>query len=165
VRDGIPVSTVARTLVDLADVLTERRLADAVHEAEVLRVFDLKAVRASESRLSGRNGRLARVLAAYAEPALTRNEVERRFLELCRSHSLPQPRTNALLHGFEVDFHWPDANLVVEVDGAATHLTRRKFVEDRRRDRALAKKGVRVARVAASDLEGGAADIADILRR
>lgn len=164
-RDGIPVTTVGRTLVDLADVLTQRRLADAVHEAEVLRLFDLNVVKAAEQRLLGRSGRLDRVLAAYEEQPFTRNRAEKRFLELCKAHSLPQPRTNALLHGYEVDFHWPDHGLVVEVDGSAAHQTRKGFEDDRRRDRELAKHGVQVLRVTWWQLDEGAADLADILRR
>lgn len=165
--DAVPVTTVARTLVDLGDVLTEKRLADAVHEAEVLRLFDLTKVRDAQQRVPGRRGcqRLERVLAAYEERPMTRTEAERRFLALIQSHSLPQPRANQLLHGYEVDFHWPHKDLVVEIDGAAAHRTRRAFENDRRRDRRLAKEGVRVIRVTWSQLAEGAADIAALLRR
>jgi very-short-patch-repair endonuclease len=153
--------------VDLADVLSEKRLADAVHEAEVQRLFDLTKVREAQARVPGRKGRhrLDRVLAAYEARPMTRSEAERRFLALIQSHALPQPRANQLLHGYEVDFHWPDDALVVEIDGAAAHHTRRAFEEDRRRDRALAKNGVQVLRIAATDLDEGAADLAAILRR
>jgi very-short-patch-repair endonuclease len=167
VVDAVPVTSVARTLVDLADVLTEKRLADAVHETEVLRLFDLSKIEEAQARVPGRpgTGRLARVLDTYEEPPMTRTEAERRFFRLCKSHSLPQPKTNQLLHGYEVDFHWPDHNLVVEIDGAAAHQTRRAFEQDRRRDRALAKNGVQVLRVTWRDLEEGAADIAALFRR
>jgi very-short-patch-repair endonuclease len=167
VVDAVPVTSVARTLVDLADVLSEKRLADAVHEAEVLRLFDLRRVELALAHAPGRpgRGRLVRVLAAYREPPMTRSEAERRFLRLCDHHSLPQPKTNQLLHGHEVDFHWPDKDLVVEIDGAAAHHTRKAFVNDRRRDRALAKLDIRVVRIAASDLEAGASDIAALIRR
>jgi very-short-patch-repair endonuclease len=167
VVDAVPVTSVARTLVDLADVLTEKRLADAVHEAEVLRLFDLSKIEEAQARVSGRMGghKLARVLGGYEEPPMTRSEAERRFLELCESHSLPQPRTNELLHGLEVDFHWADENLVVEIDGAAAHHTKRAFEQDRRRDRALANQGIQVLRVTWSDLERGAHDIAALFRR
>jgi very-short-patch-repair endonuclease len=95
---------------------------------------------------------------------MTRSEAERRFLALIQGHSLPKPRTNQLLHGYEVDFHWPDEDLVVEVDGGA-HRTKRAFENDRRRDRRLAKEGVRVVRVTWDQLDEGAADIAALLRR
>jgi very-short-patch-repair endonuclease len=166
--NGIPVTSVARTLVDLADVLDDRRLANAVHESEVLRLFDLHAVERAQARVPGRAGRhrLVRVLAAYGDgPPLTRSEAERRFMEICANRSLPQPRTNAFVHGYEVDCYWPDANLVVEIDGAAVHHTRRAFHQDRRRDRALATRGIRVLRVTWADLDAGARDVAAILRR
>jgi very-short-patch-repair endonuclease len=165
VVDGIPVTTVARTIVDLAEVLTDQRFGEVVNEAEVQRLFDLRQIRAVQRRLPGQTGRLDRVLAAYEEPPFTRNNAERRFLELCEHHSLPQPRANVLLHGYEVDFHWPGANLVVELDGAATHQTRKRFEEDRRRDRRLAKKGIQVLRVTWWQLDEGARDLAALLRR
>jgi very-short-patch-repair endonuclease len=171
VVDAVPVTSVARTLVDLAEVLTERRLADAVHEAEVQRLFDLPMVQLAQARVPGRRGRhrLARVVASHGDgPPFTRSEAERRFLELCNRHHLPEPRTNASEHGYEVDFFWPDRNLAVEMDGAAAHHTRRAFHRDRRRDRALAAKGVQVVRVTWRDLSDGAelaADLAAILRR
>ena len=135
ILDGIPVTSPARTLVDLADVLSERRLAGAFHEAEVQRVLDLGAVERTLARLSGRNGshRLRRVIAAYdGGPPMTRSEAEVRFLQMCSEHALPTPQANVSVGGYEVDFHWRDAGLVVEVDGAAAHHTRRAFHEDRK---------------------------------
>ena len=167
VMDAIPVTSPARTLVDLAEVLTERRLADAVHESEVQRVLDLGAVERAIGRVPGRRGRhrLERVLAAYeGGPPMTRTEAERRFLRLCEGHSVPRPQTNVLVGGYEVDFHWPGARLVVEVDGGATHHTRRAFHADRRRDRALAVEGIQVLRVTWRDLDDGAGLARELLR-
>lgn len=155
VEDGIPITSVARTLIDLADVLPERRLADAVHEAEVRRLFDLTSVEAALGRLAGRrrHAHLRRVLAAYSPGAgLTRSEAERRFLELCASGGLPAPEMNVSIHGLEVDFLWRAADLAVEVDGAASHHTRRAFHDDRRRDRLLAARSIQVVRVTWRDL-------------
>ena len=162
VIEAVPVTSVARTLVDLAEVLSERRLADAVHEAEVLRLFDLRRVEQALARVAGRAGRhaLGRVLSAYQdEPPFTRNEAERLFLELCASHRLPAPQVNTLVASYEVDFIWPQARLAVELDGGATHLTRRAFREDRRRDRRLAALGIQVLRVTWADLAGDAATL------
>jgi very-short-patch-repair endonuclease len=156
---GIPVTSVARTLVDLADVLSEERLAKAVHEAEVQRVFDLWALERALARLPGRSGRhrLRRVLAAYQpDPHFQRSEAERRFKRLCEQHRLPQPQFNVNRAGYELDAYWPDANLAVEVDGAETHHTRSAFQRDRARDRRLAMAGIRVVRVTWVDLEDGA---------
>jgi very-short-patch-repair endonuclease len=154
VIDAIPVTSLARTIVDLADVLDERRLGDAVQQAEVRRLFDLGAVYEALERVPGRAGRhrLLRLLSSYAEPPFTRSEAERNFLRLCERHGLPKPSVNLCVHGFEVDFLWQEAGLAVEFDGAATHLTRRAFHEDRRRDRALAAGGVQVVRVTWRDL-------------
>jgi very-short-patch-repair endonuclease len=160
--EGIPVTNVARTLVDLADVLSDRHLAAAVNEAEVRRVFDLAAIDQTLTRLPGRQGRsrLERVLAAYTEPpGYSITDAEALLLRLCEEHGLPRPQRIALA-GYELDFYWPDARLAIEVDGGPFHRTRRAFHEDRRRDRRLAALGIQVARVPWLDLSEGAALLA-----
>jgi very-short-patch-repair endonuclease len=152
---GIPVTSVARTLVDLADVLSEDRLADAVHEAEVQRRFDLRAVERTLKRLPGRQGRhkLQRILVAYRpQPNFTRTRAERRLIAICERHGLPRPQTNLWLGEYEVDAYWDDVRVAVEVDGRGAHLTRKAFQEDRTRDRRLAGRGIRVVRVTWDDL-------------
>ena len=164
--DGIPVTSVARTLVDLAEVLDDARYAAAINQAELLHLFDLAAIEATMARLPGRRGRhrIRRVLAAYRpEPAFTRSDGERRLLVLCREHGLPAPLANTWLGEQEVDLYWPDARLAVEFDGREVHGTTKAFHEDRRRDRALAARGVQVARVTARDL-ADAATLAGELR-
>jgi very-short-patch-repair endonuclease len=167
--DGIPTSSVARTLVDLADVIDERQLAKAVDRAEVLRVFDLEAIEEALARLPGRRGRhrLKRVLAAYQpEPHFLRSQAERRIKQLCRRHQLPQPQFNVNLAGYEVDVYWPEARLVIEFDGAETHHTRHAFHADRRRDRALATEGIQTLRVTWPDLDARLMEqVRKILRR
>ncbi|CAN5505487.1 DUF559 domain-containing protein [soil metagenome] len=156
--DGIATTSVARTLVDLADVLTEKRLADAVHEAEVRRVFDLTAIESTLGRLPGRRGRhrLRRVLAQYGGgPQRTRSEGERRFLELVAVHRLPTPLSSVQRAGYELDFLWPDAGLGVEFDGEAFHHTVRAYHSDRRRDRKLAVVDIQVIRITWHDLTAG----------
>lgn len=153
---GIPTTGVARTLVDLADVVSERRLGDAVNEAEVRRLFDLASVEATLARLPGRRGRhrLRRVLAAYRpDPSFTRSRAERLFLRLCADHALPRPSTCVSLAGHEVDAYWSDARLAIEFDGESFHRTTRAFHEDRRRDRRLAALGIQVSRVTWPDLQ------------
>jgi very-short-patch-repair endonuclease len=165
---GIPVTSVARTLVDLADVLPEDRLGKAVHQAEVQRRFDLKAVERVLDRTPGRRGRhrLLRVLASYKPPlGFTRSRAERRFLALCERHGLPRPKTNVWLGEYEVDAYWDDVRVAVEIDGGETHLTWHAFQEDRTRDRRLAARGVRVVRVTWADLfdePGLAAELRDV---
>lgn len=153
VLDGIPITTVARTILDLAGTEPEDRVARAIHEAEVQRVFDGRALQATLARANGRKG-IAVVRAALADPAAgrTRTEIERRFLTLCRDAGLPQPRINAnvavpgAVVPYEVDALWPGQRLIAELDGEAVHRTRRRFRSDRARDAALAAEGYQVIR-------------------
>jgi len=147
--DGLPLTTVARTLVDLAATQTPRQIERAVHRAEHLRLLDTRAL---EAQLARANGRTTTPLTTaiehlkLSEPDLTRSELEERFLTLILDAQLPRPRTNARVGPYEVDFHWPDHHLVVETDGAATHATPTAFEQDRRRDAELATIGHRVLR-------------------
>ncbi|MEA2401436.1 MAG: hypothetical protein QOK00_1839 [Thermoleophilaceae bacterium] len=163
---GIPVTSVARTLVDLADVLSAERLARAVHEAEVRRAFDLRAIDRVLARLPGRTGRhrLRQVLRAYRpDPRFTRSRGERRLLNLCRRRGLPPPAANVWVAGYEVDAYWADVRVAVEFDGGDTHDTRRAFHEDRIRDRRLAGEGIRVVRVTSLDFDDESALAAELL--
>jgi very-short-patch-repair endonuclease len=158
--DAIAVTSVARTLVDLADVLSLGALKRAMNEAELLGLFDLAAVERTLERLPNRRGRgrLRRALQLYLPTAaFTRSKAERAFIRLWADHGLPQPSANLAIAGEEVDLIWTDARLIVEIDGTAVHGTTRAFHEDRRRDRALAARGYQVVRVTAPDLHDGAA--------
>jgi hypothetical protein len=151
---NIPVTSLARTLVDLADVLPEKQLANAVNEAEIKRLFDLQPVQRVLDRLPGRKGRhkLNRVLSAYRDvQPFIRSRGERLVLEICGQHGLPRPRVNTWVESQEVDFYWPEANLVLEFDGGDVHRTTRAFYEDRKRDRALAARGIHVVRATDRD--------------
>jgi hypothetical protein len=155
ILDGVPVTTVHRTLVDLADVLSERKLADAVHETEVQRLFDLTKLREAQARVPGRKGRhaLDRVLEAYTERPLIRTDAEMLLKELCEEFDIPRPQFNVTRHGMEVDALWPDAGFAIEVDGRATHHTTKAFYADRKRDRVLgAYEDIQVSRVTWPDL-------------
>jgi len=166
-RGPIAVTTPARTLLDLAERLPQSDVDRAVDEAERLRLFDLVAVDAVLAANPGRRGatRLRRAVILHRPDArATRSELESRFLELCRREGLPSPRVNTLLHGLEVDFHWPHAALVAEVDGHAAHGTRAAFERDRARDVELATRGLRVVRFTYHQLTGDARAVAGALR-
>jgi very-short-patch-repair endonuclease len=168
VVDAIPVTTVARTLLDLADVLDRHGLKRAVDEAEYLRVLDMAALVAAVQRSPGRRG--ARVLEAAKGPLeLTRGALEERFLALIERHGLPRPRVGVQMDGYEVDFHWPEADLIVELDGFAAHGTRTRFESDRLRDRRLGRAGLRTIRLTASavsyDEEAIAEELAEVVSR
>lgn len=149
--ERIPVTSVARTLLDLAEVLQPRQLERAFEQAERLRVLDLRAVERVCTRSHGRRGlRALRDLLAEEQIAAalhTRSELERRFLDLCRDNALPIPALNVSVAGFEVDAFWPQARLVVELDGYSFHRSRESFERDRARDAALQVAGCRVVRV------------------
>ena len=144
---GIPVTTVARTFVDLAGVIPAPALERALAQAEILNLFSLKAMFEVLSRSNGRRGARALRAALTEPPEMTRSELERRMLAICRRHRLPRPKVNTYVCGFEVDFHWPAARLAVETDGGAVHRTRLAFEEDRRRDGELLLAGYRVLRI------------------
>jgi very-short-patch-repair endonuclease len=144
----IPITTPARTLLDLAPTLEPRQLEQALAEALRRRLTRPQALRSLLARHSGRPGvpALRRLLESDA-PAFTRSELEERFLTLVREAGLPAPEVNAKLGPYEVDFLWRDERLVVEVDGWDFHSDRKAFEEDRRRDAELTARGYRVSRV------------------
>jgi hypothetical protein len=147
--DGLPITSVARTLVDLAGVLTAHRLERICHRAEVLRRLDAAHVErllASRRAPGARDLRAALATLARAAPDLTRSELEERFLALVADAGLPRPEVNAVVAGHEVDFLWREQGLIVETDGAAAHLTATAFEQDRTRDAALQLGGFRVVR-------------------
>jgi very-short-patch-repair endonuclease len=164
--DSIPVTSVARTLVDLAGGKSARDLARAVDGAERLGVFDLTAVERVMSRRLGAGGirRLAALLDDYQAPPLTRSELEHLFLELCRNAGLPQPQTNVRIGDMEVDAIWADRRLVVELDGYASHRTRADFERDRERDSVLLLGGYRVLRITRQRLERDASSVTRMVK-
>jgi very-short-patch-repair endonuclease len=146
-RDGVPVTSPARTLLDLASVLPERDLARAVEQAQVLRLVTPQELAQIAGRGRPGSAALHAVLEAQHEPSLTRSEAEARMLELIRAAGLPAPETNVKVLGHEVDFLWREQKLIVEVDGFAYHSSRQAFERDRRRDARLQAAGFRVIRV------------------
>ena len=153
--EGIPVTSAARTLLDLAGMVRRRELERAVEAAERLGIFDFRSVDRLVDRSAGRRGRraLRSVLLDYREPSFTRSELERRFVRLCRAAGLRAPATNLWIAGGEADVAWPDHRLVVELDGHAFHATRAAFERDRKRDAELQLAGYRVLRVTHRRLE------------
>lgn len=168
VHRGIPVTTPARTILDLGVILPRRQLERAMDEAERLRLCTEEDLHEIVDVHFGRAGAGA-VRSLLHEHQLgstaTRNDFEELFLALCRKHHLPQPEVNVPLLDYVVDFLWRDANLIAEADGRATHGTRRAFQEDRDRDSRLAVAGYRVVRFTWFDLTRRPAVVADRVRR
>lgn len=147
VRQGIPATTVPRTLLDLGRLLSPARMERAVAEAMALRLTDYSEMaKLIERHPRSRGVRRLRAVVGR-DPKLTRSTAEKRFLRLVRAAGLDEPRTNFRVAGHEVDFFWPQRRLVVEVDGRAYHASPRSFDRDRRRDAELMGVGIRVMRV------------------
>jgi very-short-patch-repair endonuclease len=168
---GIPVTTVARTLVDVAGVVARDHLARVVKEADRRGVFDLTAVQAALARTRGRTGSGHRALReAIAEHAAlglsaTRSPLEDAFLRLVRDADLPIPASNATIEGFEVDAVWRAQRIAVELDGWADHHDRHAFERDRERDAALTAAGWRVLRLTHRQVTRRPDHVAQTLRR
>ena len=145
-REGIPVTSPARTLLDLATHLSHDQLARATEEAQIHHAISDHSLNEQFSRYPAHRGAARLKQAIAAEPSLTRSEAERKLLELIRKAGLPRPETNVRIAGHEVDFLWREQRLVVEVDGYAYHGTRAAFERDRRRDTDLQLAGFRVLR-------------------
>jgi hypothetical protein len=150
VHRGIPVTTVARTIVDLAASERSRRLEDLIAQAVRLDRFDLhevRAVLAAHPRQPGRRG-LIQLLDRLADvgPADLRSHAEVAMAQLCDDYGLPAPAINVAIAGFTVDFLWPCANLIAETDGFTYHSMPTVFESDRNRDQVLMLAGYRVVR-------------------
>lgn len=135
-RGGIAITTVARTLLDLAAILIPDDLERAIDRAEHLRLFDLHAIQSVLAAHPHRPGarKLTAAVRDHAAGPILRSELERAFLALCAGHRLPTPMTNRRLGPYEADFQWPEHRLIVEADGREHHARRRDFVRDRARD-------------------------------
>jgi very-short-patch-repair endonuclease len=167
VHDGIPVTTPARTLLDVAAVLDEHRLARAAERAEALRLTSPTSLAELVERYPRRKGtpNLKRLIEAdRIVPTTTRSRLERRFLTFLDANELPRPLVNERVDPFTPDFRWTDQRLVVELDGFETHGTRQAFERDRARDRALLAAGWRVARITNRQLDDAPNDLAAELR-
>jgi len=149
IHQGIPITTPARTLVDLAGVLTAPQLANVIHEAAFRNRFDAARTEEAMGRAQGRPlSVLHAALHAHASgSAGTRSALEDRFLDHWQG---PEPLVNTKLHGIEVDFHWPDQDLVVEIDGPG-HERPRTRADDAQRDERLKAAGTTVVRIPSGD--------------
>lgn len=145
-RLGIPVTNPSRTLADLRRTLPKPTFAAALREAEFLGL----------------------AIGRSLGPDQTRSELEAKFLRLCRRHRLPRPYPNVRLGPFLVDFLWPQARLIVEMDGYRAHAGRAAFEADRARDAELVALGFSVIRITwrqLEDVHAVAATLRRLLRR
>jgi very-short-patch-repair endonuclease len=172
--DGIPVTSVFRTLFDLAGDLKPRQFERAWKEVKVKRLTDRVPMAELIDRHPTKRGAVAlRGLLVSTRPIqVTRNEFEERFLVVLDASDLPQPRFNAPLHlrgqFFEPDCLWEDQKLIAELDGGEVHNTDHAFQSDRKRDRILLAEGYRTTRITWEQLrdepEEVVADLRDALK-
>jgi hypothetical protein len=167
-RDGIPVTSLSRTILDVAVTSRARTVRRHVQLADDLKLFDLREMEDLLGRTKGHRGQ-AKVRAAlelYDErPVFTRSGLERRFLEVVREAGLPEPAMNHFVAGFEIDAYWADHRFGVELDVYATHGSRLSFEEDRERDDALLHAGIETTRVTGPRLDREPDAVVDSIRR
>jgi hypothetical protein len=136
---GIPVTSVPRTLIDIAPCLGPDRLARACHEAGVLHKTTPRQVeRILRPNVPGA-AKLRAILRGDTKVLLSK--LERRFLERLEAASLPLPETNRQAGGRRVDCRWPDHKLTVELDSYTYHSSRDAWENDRRREREAFARG------------------------
>lgn len=154
--DGVPVTSLERTVLDLAALKPERTPGN-LRRCEDLKRLDLRRFEALLSRSAGHRGHstLAHAVDLHRpDPTVTRSGLERRFRSMLRKAGLPAPAMNFVVAGYELDCYWPDQRLAVELDTFGTHGSRLSFEEDRKRQRKLGELGIRMERVTDSQLDG-----------
>jgi predicted transcriptional regulator of viral defense system len=155
IHHGLRVTNPARTLVDLADLLTRTNLERALSEAHRHGYIDRHALPPHQP---GRRG------FAALDRQMTRSQLERSFLSaIRRAGDLPLPETNVRLHGFEADAYWPAATLVAEIDHYATHGDRLTFERDRVKQTTYALHGILTVRITAQTLPTAPATIRELI--
>lgn len=149
VVEGIPVTAVGRTLVDVASVLGRREIEQCVVAAERLNLITPEELASLPARYRLRPGMatLREVIGSLDRVAFTRSEAENRMLQLLEHGHLPRPRLNVPIGPYELDGLWPREGVAIEVDGWTYHSSRIRFEGDRRKDAWLRARGIQVVRV------------------
>jgi very-short-patch-repair endonuclease len=156
IRSGLPVTSPARTLLDIAPTATYRQLELGFDRAIIEKLLRPAEVTELLGRAGGHPGRkrLATLLGRQTSgTTMTRSEGEEWMLALMRAARLPEPLVNARVAGYEVDFYWPDHRFAVEVDGWRFHSGRRAFEDDRRKDQDLRRAGIDTMRTTGRQLK------------
>lgn len=160
--EGIPVTSLARTKLDLAGILSPRRLERVLERSEELGLFDLGPLEDVLGRYAHHpgSGPLRRALSIYREePAFLRSRLEKRFLTLVRQASLPQPAMNYVVASFELDAYWERERFVVELDVYETHGSHAAFERDRLRQDELLAIGIEIVRITGPRLDREADEV------
>ena len=168
IEEGIPVTTVPRTILDLAATESADVVENLLRESEFRQLTDRLSLPDLVERYPGKRGTRKVQLALdrlKEDPAGTkRSPLEERFAPFLRRHRLPLPRFNDWIvlgnKRYRVDCHWPDLPQIVELDGWGGHSTRTAFREDRARDRRLTAAGYRVTHITWNQLDDEPAEVA-----
>jgi Transcriptional regulator, AbiEi antitoxin len=162
--EGIPVTSVPRTLLDSAVDARPGEIDTMLERGEELRLFDLRAVDDLLDRAGTHPGRgpLGRAIALYRPPPFSRSGLERAFLGAVAATGLPQPATGFNVAGHELDVYWVEERFAVELDVYETHGTRAAFERDHQRDEDLMLAGIEVMRVTGPRFER---DPGEVIRR
>jgi very-short-patch-repair endonuclease len=150
IRQGLPVTSPARTLLDIAPTATARQLEIAFDRAIVEKILKPAHVRELLDRAGGHHGRgrLAAVLERESgATTVTASDNEERMLALLRQAGLPTPQVNFPYESWRLDFYWPQARFAVEVDSHRFHSSRYRFARDRRKDNALRRADITLMRI------------------
>jgi hypothetical protein len=166
VREGIPITGLLRTLLDIAADLRPNELERAVNEADKRELVDPESLRRALDGHAGEPGvRPLRALLDRDTFVLSDSDLELLFRPIAAAAGLPLPKTKAMVNGFEVDFFWPDLGLVVETDGLRYHRTPSAQARDRLRDQAHVAAGHIPLRFTHRQIKYEGAYVAEVLRR
>lgn len=164
--DGISVTSIVQTLVDLATELPPRRLERAINEADKYDLIDPEALRAALDGRVGEPGvKRLRELLDKRTFRLSDSDLEILFRPIAAAAGLPPPLTKQMVNGFEVDFFWPDLDLVIETDGLRYHRTPSTQTRDAQRDRAHVLAGMTSLRFTHYEIRYERSQVRNELRR
>lgn len=168
-HEGLPVTSPARTYLDVAATLpdrdVERLLDEGLFARRIVTAAEIDELLARAGKHPGRR-RLARVSAGHTHSTQTDSPPEERLLRLIRAAGLPEPLPQVDVLGYRVDFLWPELRLAVEVDAYGTHGSPARFESDRRRDaRLLTEKGIVVIRVTKAAVEERPLEVLTVVAR
>jgi len=160
--DGLPVTSIPRTLLDLAQILPRTRLEKVIEAADRKGDLDIAAVQDAMERYRGHRGvkLLKRIVGSFISTPTANEGIERQFQLFLRKHRLPLPQANVLVEGLLVDCWWPEARFVVELDSQGWHKTWQAHERDRKRDATLLRAGISSLRITSHRLHLDGAEVA-----